>query len=251
MSLMVPGNERERAIAAWLQERAATAPQLVFSVGMAVFGSLAALGTQQFLGPTLAPCVAGTLAVAWASVLGANSAYWLWYVPMLIRQVCRTPGLRLRWHDPVRTEGVRGLSRLLGRSTLLAASGAVLFEVPLLYSYWRERESEFITAITILSTIAVLVTIVVVGLMPQYWLTTAVRAAKDAILDSLSRQIETARAEGAGEQDSAIVQEVTLYDFIANAPDATVDGRAIRDYALATALAVLPVVLPLLFERSS
>lgn len=249
LSSMVAFIEHERSIAAWLHERGAMAPQLVFSLSTGFCASLAAFTTQRFLGPTLAPCPVGMIGIAWTAALGANSVYWLWYVPLLIRKVCSTPTLHLRWHDPVRTEGVRGLSRLLGRSTLLATIGAVLFEMPILYSFWIEGHSAFIAAITVLCTFCVLGTIVFTGFMPQFWLTKAVRKERERILDSLSQDIEQARMAGQDEKASGILDKVSLYSYIADARDATVDRRAVRDYMFAIVLAILPVVLPLLFER--
>jgi hypothetical protein len=128
----------------------------------------------------------------------------------------------------------------------LAATGAVVFQIPVLYAYAVGPTSEFIRTVIALALFVTIGILLLVSFFPQYWLTVMVRRGKQRILDELSAEIENLRpGPDQTPAGSAIAERMAMYDQIARTANGTVDVRTLLDYALSIALTLVPTLLQL------
>jgi hypothetical protein len=178
---------------------------------------------------------------------GVNSIYWLWSVPIFISRLLRIDHLNLWWHAPAHTPGIRCLSRLLGISALMAGTGVVLTELPVLFIADRLPIRGLLSVLYFGGLIGTICTFAFVAVYPQICLSRAGLREKRRILEEIGEEINAQRAYVQGQKPQATEKELEaqmrLYDRLVSAPAATVAPEAITRFLTGLFMALLPYIL--------
>jgi hypothetical protein len=117
----------KQALIWWMKQRLQMRLQLILSVVGGIGSIIAVRIVANFLPEQIIGfCVASYVSVFMTGALGINAVYWLWAIPFLIYRLYEFPSLHVTWNSPIRTTGIRELSRLLGFSAILTAIGVTL-----------------------------------------------------------------------------------------------------------------------------
>lgn len=242
---VLPAGGEKPSLIFWINRRL----QLRIQIWLATLGAVAAWGAlefaRSFISERVEICSASHASVAVTAALGINAVYWLWNVPLLIARLHSFPRLSVTWHAPFRTPAIRDLSRLLGKSAILAAIGVVLFEIPLLYLLLFSPTTYVVRSINVAAFIASFGTLFFVTVFPQYWLSSIARKEKTAILDELSREIEDIRMHATTSPHflTTLQTKMNIYRDIELTGGTIIDKQTIMNYVLAAITALLPYLV--------
>ena len=242
---MLETDEDREKLIQWMKQWLNLPFQLLLSLAGGTIGVIVVSIVEGFASGIIRLCFAGYLSVFITAALGIVMVYWLWRVPLFIKRLHQFPSLRVTRSSPVRTAGIRGLSRLLGFSAVLAAIGGVLFVIPILWiSFFTLQSREVFLMIEVAGFLGSLGTVLFITVFPQYWLSAIVYREKYRVLDQLSTEIENDISRGvAGDSWLSLEAKINIYLAIDSTSTSTIEGGTIARYILAVFTTVVPFAI--------
>lgn len=157
------------AIGQWLRRRLALKSQIVVPMVATILSGAFLLLVERDLVRLMQVGLASYLVVCWTSFIGGNVVYWLWTGTGLPKRICVSPSVRLRWHDPGGTPGLRVLADGCALSAVLLLVGTVVISV-LTFLLPQTYEIKAISVIFDIFFALCVASAVRVGVLPYVWI---------------------------------------------------------------------------------
>ena len=248
---LLGSNEHRSELIIWWNTRLGFIPQLVFSL----FGALGALTVTALVQPLAEKhvqfCVTSYVSTATVGGLGANSCYWLWMVPFLIRRISKFPNLNVRWHHPADTPALQGLSKVLIRSTWRTAIGILFTIMPVLYLYRVIVERGIIVVLFNAFIAAIsLTTLFIVAAAPQRWLSKVADGYSDKMLGDIDIYISKTSQEKRFNDANVrkLESALAVYDSISNGKSTLIKPDVLTQYIAAGMTIIVPFAFQLVLH---
>jgi hypothetical protein len=229
----------------WTWARLSLRVQLPLTIGGSAIGLVAAVVVRQAAEKHVSFCPSSYVSTTMAGGLGLNSCYWLWVVPLLIKQVGTLGDLKIRWHSPADTPALRKMSRILVHSSWRTGVGIALAISPLLYLSHVVVRHESIVPFNIFVAIAGLATLISIGATPQYWLSNVILESRERTLDRIS--IYVAQLGNPADMDSQNIehlgQVLGVYQSVSDSRTSTISSDTLTQYIAAGLALVIPFVV--------
>jgi hypothetical protein len=171
------------------------------------------------------------VAVAWTGMIGGNCVYWLVALSDLVRRILRLPDLSLIWHSPASTPAIAQLSGGFAFMTMATLAAFVCVEVLAVRSA-AYGQSNVLTSLTTVIPVLAGVGALVVGILPHWWLYSAVRDGRRAALRALL-PLAGDRVPTTTEQAALVRDNVSLYREVETSPSLPFSTAAMVQYAAA------------------
>lgn len=186
------------------------------------------------------------LAVFLAAALAGVGAYWAAHGAGLAIRLSKQGRLQLLWLVPVRTPGIERLSRCYREMFFCAVIGTSLYLAPFLYWTYNLQDSPttedvhgWVTGANLAFIAAAIGVWVVLGAIPQWFLSRAVIRARLRDIRRLSRRLERSRVNH-GASASETLAVAGLLKQASDSPTTTINDRTIAAVIVGVAVASLP-----------
>ncbi len=241
LSSIIESESEVEHIKLWMNRRLSLSMQ----IGLSLIAGTTSVYVLYLLSPLFAGHVnfgvASYIQVFINSFFGMAVVYWLWHVPLFVRELHKLDSINLLWYSPVDTDVIQRMTNLLAKSSVYALIGMVLTVFPPLY-YIDKLASPGIVITTGLVFFFSGATVIFISIFPQYWIIEIVTNSKDRVLQKLSLVIPS---DISPEKitDPLINQKILLYHQIKNSHISILDHKIIINYIISVLLAFFPYLL--------
>jgi hypothetical protein len=244
----------KQTYATWADTYLSTAKQAAFASALGLLAPVAVWLVENVVGSSgvvviIAPSY---VIVALTGFIVGCAAYWGAAGVVLCRRLTRPGRLRLYPLIPARTPGVEDLSQLMVTCFVVSAIASAVLLFPFMFWTYDLKDSgldpAFAVALPLVRTLLVSICAVMtlgLGLLPQIWLSLAIKDVRRATMLRTLRKLSRTRQTWQGETDEKTHE---MFKLTAESPATTVGSANIVQISAAGAATIAPWLFSVIFR---